>query len=60
MEAPSDPVNHIFALVPADRVRPREAGGYVVDLGTVDDLLRLVLAAEANPNQGVRMREAEE
>ncbi len=40
---------HIYALVPADRVRPREAGGYVVDLGTVDDLLRLVLAAEANP-----------
>lgn len=51
---------HIYALVPQDRVRPREAGGYVVDLGTVDDLLRLVLAAEANPGQGVRMRGAEE
>lgn len=47
---------HIYALVPQDRVRPREAGGYVVDLGTVDDLLRLVLAAGANPGVGVRMR----
>jgi hypothetical protein len=56
MEAPSDPVNHIFALVPSDRVTPRPAGGYVVDLGTADDVLRLVLAAEANPGQGVRMR----
>lgn len=60
MEAPSDPVNHIFALVPSDRVTPRAAGGYVVDLGTVDDLLRLVLAAEANPGQGVRMKEGKE
>lgn len=51
---------HIYALVPADRVHRRKAGGYVVDLGTVDDLLRLVLAAEANPGQGVRMRGAEE
>lgn len=48
--------NHIFALVPQDRVTPRAAGGYVVDLGTAEDLLRLVLAAEANPGQGVRMK----
>lgn len=48
--------NHLYALVPADRVHRRKAGGYVVDLGTVDDLLRLVLAAGANPGQGVRMR----
>ena len=52
--------NHLYALVPSDRVRPREAGGYVIDLGTVDDVLRLVLAAEANPGQGVRMKGAEE
>jgi len=52
--------NHLYALVPADRVRPREAGGFVVDLGTVEDILRLVLAAEAHPGQGVRMRGAEE
>ena len=52
--------DHIFALVPRDRVTPRAAGGYVVDLGTVDDVLRLVLAASANPGQGVRMRGAGE
>lgn len=52
--------NHIYAFVPQDRVTPRAAGGYVVDLGTAEDLLRLVLAAEANPGQGVRMKGAEE
>ena len=50
---------HVYALVPSDRVTPRPAGGYVVDLGTVDDVLRLVLAASANPGQGVRMRAGE-
>lgn len=40
---------HIYAIVPSDRVQRRKAGGYVVDLGTVDDLLRLVLAAESAP-----------
>lgn len=53
--------NHIYALVPQDRVRPREAGGYVVDLGTVDDLLRLVLAADsAPPGMGVRLADKKE
>lgn len=56
----TEEANHIYALVPQDHVTPRPAGGYVVDLGTADDLLRLVLAAEANPGQGVRMRGAEE
>lgn len=52
---------HIYAIIPSDRVTPREAGGYVVDLGPVDDLLRLVLAAEsAPPGMGVRMRGADE
>ena len=51
---------HIFALVPEDRVKPRKAGGYIVDLGTADDLLRLVLAAEANPGQGVQIMKKEE
>lgn len=53
-------MDHIYAIVPSDRVRPREAGGFVVDLGTVEDILRMVLAAEAHPSQGVRMRGAEE
>ena len=56
----TEDANHVYALVPQDRVRPREAGGYVVDLGTVDDVLRLVLAASANPGQGVRMRAGEQ
>lgn len=51
---------HVYALVPADRVHRRKTGNYVVDLGAVDDLLRLVLAAGANPGQGVMMKGAEE
>lgn len=52
----TEEANHIYAIVPKDHVTPRLAGGYVVDLGTADDLLRLVLAAEANPGQGVRIK----
>ena len=52
---------HIYAIVPADHVRRRKAGGYVVDLGTVDDLLRLVLAAaSAPPGMGVRLADKKE
>ena len=55
---------HIYAILPSDRVHRRKAGGYVADLGTADDLLRLILAAESAPRGiGVRLadkKEAEE